>query len=214
VTILALDASTARATVAVIRSHLIAEVAEVGEVGEVVAEVTVAERSEHVEPLMPAVLALLESVSVQLSDLSAIVCGAGPGGFTGLRTAASIAKGLAMGLGIPLYAVPSLPLIVAEQSRPPGRYLAVLDAGRGDRFASLMNWPSAEGAGYILAPAAQVAALAAESHSTIVGPETGVWPHARGVIHLAWGPPVDLASWEPDYGRSSAAEDRRRGATR
>jgi len=77
-----------------------------------------------------------------------------------------------------------------------------------------MNWPSAEGAGYILAPAAQVAALAAESHSTIVGPETGVWPHARGVIHLAWGPPVDLASWEPDYGRSSAAEDRRRGATR
>jgi tRNA threonylcarbamoyladenosine biosynthesis protein TsaB len=202
VTVLALDASTARATVAVIRSAT------------VVAEVTVAERSEHVEPLLPAVLALLASVSVPLSELTAIVCGAGPGTFTGLRTAASIAKGLAMGREIPLFAVASLPLIVAAQSRPPGRYLAVLDAGRGDRFASLMNWPSAEGAGYILAPAAQVAALAAESHSTIVGPETGVWPHARGVIHLAWGTPVDLASWEPDYGRSSAAEDRRRGATR
>jgi tRNA threonylcarbamoyladenosine biosynthesis protein TsaB len=205
VTVLALDASTARATVAVIRSATVAEV---------VAEVTVAERSEHVEPLLPAALALLASVSVPLSDLTAIVCGAGPGTFTGLRTAASIAKGMAMGLEIPLFAVASLPLIVAAQSRQPGRYLAVLDAGRGDRFASLMNWPSAEGAGYILAPAAQVAALAAEAHATIVGPETGVWPHARGVIHLDWGTPVDLASWEPDYGRSSAAEDRRRGATR
>jgi tRNA threonylcarbamoyladenosine biosynthesis protein TsaB len=205
VTVLALDASTARATVAVIRSAT---------VGEVVAEVTVSERSEHVEPLLPAALALLASVSVPLSDLTAIVCGAGPGTFTGLRTAASIAKGMAMGLEIPLFAVASLPLIVAAQSRQPGRYLAVLDAGRGDRFASLMNWPSAEGAGYILAPAAQVAALAAEAHATIVGPETGVWPHARGVIHLDWGTPVDLASWEPDYGRSSAAEDRRRGATR
>jgi tRNA threonylcarbamoyladenosine biosynthesis protein TsaB len=205
VTVLALDASTARATVAVIRSATVAEV---------VAEVTVAERSEHVEPLLPAALALLASVSVRLSDLTAIVCGAGPGTFTGLRTAASIAKGMAMGLEIPLFAVASLPLIVAAQSRQPGRYLAVLDAGRGDHFASLMNWPSAEGAGYILAPAAQVAALAAEAHATIVGPETGDWPHARGVIHLDWGTPVDLASWEPDYGRSSAAEDRRRGATR
>jgi tRNA threonylcarbamoyladenosine biosynthesis protein TsaB len=208
VTVLALDASTARATVAVLRSDAVAEV---------VAEVTVAERSAHVEPLLPAALALLASISVPLSALTAIVCGAGPGTFTGLRTAASIAKGLAMGLEIPLYAVPSLPLIVSGLAE--GRYMAVLDAGRGDRFASLMNWPSAEGAGYVLAPAADVAARAAESHAAVVGPETGVWPHARGVIHLDWGPPVDLASWEPDYGRNSAAEDRRRagaapGATR
>jgi len=200
VTTLALDASTSRATVAVVRSRA------------VVAETTVAERSEHVEPLLPAVLALLASVSVALPDLRAIVCGAGPGTFTGLRTAASIAKGLAMGLSIPLYAVPSLRLLLSGLAA--GRYVPVLDAGRGDRFASLINWPSAEGAGYILAPAADIAALAAESHATIVGPETGVWPHVRGVIHLDWGAPVDLASWEPDYGRSSAAEDRRRaGAT-
>ena len=207
-TVLALDASTARATVAVIRSGPVAKAGKVARVGEVVAEVTVAERSEHVEPLLPAALALLASVSVPLSDLTAIVCGAGPGTFTGLRTAASIAKGLSMGLAIPLHAVPSLPLILADLSR--GRYMAVLDAGRGDRFAALLDWPSAEGAGYILAPAAEVAALATESHAKMVGPETDVWPHARGVIHLDWGAPVDLASWEPDYGRRSAAEDRRR----
>jgi len=125
VTVLALDASTARATVAVIWPGSSAVIAKVA------AEATVAERSEHVEPLLPAALALLASVSVPLSELTAIVCGAGPGTFTGLRTAASIAKGLAMGLEIPLYAVPSLSLIPAGLAD--GRYLAVLDAGRGDR---------------------------------------------------------------------------------
>jgi tRNA A37 threonylcarbamoyladenosine modification protein TsaB len=127
-----------------------------------------------------------------------------------LRTAASIAKGLAMGLSIPLHAVPSLPLIVAALFPAPGRYVAVLDAGRGDRFAAVIGWPRAEGGGYVLVPAAAVPALAAESGATVVGPETGAWPHARGVIHLDWGSPVDLAAWEPDYGRESAAEDRRR----
>jgi tRNA threonylcarbamoyl adenosine modification protein YeaZ len=199
VTVLAFDASTARATVAVIQSRI------------VVAEAEVAARSEHAEPLLPTILSLLDAQSLSLHDLSAIVCGAGPGGFTGLRTAASIAKGLAMGLSVPLHAVPSLPLIVAGLPSPaPGRYLAVLDAGRGDRFAALMHWPRAEGAGHVLVPAAEVGASAAESSATILGPETGSWPRARGVIHLDWGSPVDLAAWEPDYGRESAAEDRRR----
>lgn len=201
-TVLALDASTARATVAVVSR-------EWG----VSAEADVAPRSEHAEPLLPTILSLLDATGLSVHDLSAIVCGAGPGTFTGLRTAASIAKGLAMGLAIPLYAVPSLPLIVAALPAPaPGRYLAVLDAGRGDRFAASITWPRAEGAGYVLAPANEIAPMAANSGSTIVGPETGHWPHARGVVHLDWGHPVDLARWEPDYGRESAAEDRRRAA--
>lgn len=194
--VLVLDASTARATVAIIRSDAVA------------AETTVAERSEHVEPLLPAALQLLTSISVPLSDLTAIICGAGPGTFTGVRTAASIAKGLAMGLSIPLYAIPSLPLILADL--PSGRYLATLDAGRGDAFATLIQWPGAQGAGYILVPAAKLEALAAESGARIVGPSTGHWPHAKGAARLDCGDPVDLASWEPDYGRNSAAEDRRR----
>jgi tRNA threonylcarbamoyl adenosine modification protein YeaZ len=198
VTVLALDASTARATVAALRS------------GAVVAAAEVAERSEHVEPLLPAALALLASASLSLADLTAIVCGAGPGGFTGLRTAASIAKGLAMGLSVPLHAVPSLPLIATDL--PAGRYLAVLDAGRGDRFVALIDWPNAEGVGYRLVPATQVASIAAELGATVVGPETGQWPHVRGAAGLNWGDPVDLASWEPDYGRDSAAQDRRRAA--
>jgi tRNA threonylcarbamoyl adenosine modification protein YeaZ len=188
--VLALDASTVRATLAIVESRA------------VVATADVAERSEHVEPLLPAMLRLLDTASLSLDDLTAIVCGAGPGVFTGLRTAASVAKGLAMGLSIPLYAVPSLSLILAEC--PPGHYVAVLDAGRGDRFVSSPN-------GYSLVPATDLADLGA----TLVGPQTGAWPHARAVVRLDWGAPVDLASWEPDYGRDSAAVERRRaGATR
>jgi tRNA threonylcarbamoyladenosine biosynthesis protein TsaB len=196
VTVLAFDASTARATVAVLRS------------GAVVAATEVAVRSEHVEPLLPAALALIAP-----ADVSAIVCGAGPGSFTGLRTAASIAKGLAMGLSKPLFAVPSLPLILADL--PAGRYLATLDAGRGDAFAALIDWPCAEesGAGYILVPASKLEAIARESGAQVVGPQTGHWPHIKGAADLGWGHPVDLATWEPDYGRDSAAEDRRRAAS-
>jgi tRNA threonylcarbamoyl adenosine modification protein YeaZ len=182
--VLALDASTARATLAVVQSRA------------VIGSADVAARSEHVEPLLPAILAFLDSLSLPLSGLAAMVCGAGPGGFTGLRTAASIAKGLAMGLSIPLYAVSSLSLILA--GLPPGRYAAVLDAGRGDRFVS-----SLDGTSYSLLPASEV-------KGPIAGPETGVWPRASNVVDLDWGTPVDLASWEPDYGRHSAAEERRR----
>ena len=201
-TALALDASTARASVAVIRPQ-----GDKGN-GRVIAQAEVSERSEHVEPLLPAALALLASISVPLSDLSAIVCGAGPGSFTGLRTAASIAKGLAMGLSIPLYAVPSLPLLLSDL--PPGRYVATLDAGRGDRFVAVIDWPSAQGFAHRLVPASQVASIASEARAMVVGPAMGRWPQAQVAARLDWGEPVDLASWEPDYGRDSAAQDRRR----
>ena len=45
-------------------------------------------------------------------DPNRIVCGAGPGSFTSLRIAGSIAKGIAGGANRPLYAVPSMALMV------------------------------------------------------------------------------------------------------
>ena len=82
--------------------------------------------------LLPAVLAQLAERQMQPADLQAIAFGCGPGAFTGLRTAVSVAQGLAFGIGCPVLAICSL-LIVAEDARqhagvPPGETFAILVA--------------------------------------------------------------------------------------
>lgn len=66
--------------------------------------------------LLPRVQAMLRAHALQVADLDAIAFGAGPGAFTGLRTACSVAQGLAFGAGRPVLPVDSL-LIVAEDVR-------------------------------------------------------------------------------------------------
>ncbi len=94
--------------------------------------------------LIPAILALLAQAGMRLPQLDAIVFGAGPGSFTGLRTACSVAQGLAFGLGLPVLPVNSL-LALAEQARHQygvQRVLAVLDARMGEVYAQGYDFES------------------------------------------------------------------------
>jgi tRNA threonylcarbamoyladenosine biosynthesis protein TsaB len=202
---LALDAATYAGSVAVLRGD------------HVVAERDVVMRGEREERMMPAVADALASAEAKPGDLSRIVCGAGPGSFTSLRIAASIAKGLASGLGIPLFEVPSLALIVAGNALPAGRYLAVLDAMRGDAYVAGYEWDApgiTEIAPFALVARGAVDAMALALGARLAGPaESPVTPpNARGVAHLgAWlaaAAPADLASWEPRYGRVAEAQAR------
>jgi len=66
--------------------------------------------------LIAAVMDLLRQADLRLQDLDAICFGSGPGSFTGLRTACSVAQGLAYGAGVSVLAVPSL-LALAQSAR-------------------------------------------------------------------------------------------------
>lgn len=187
--------------------------------GRLVGERTVAMRGREHEALMPAVAALLEEAGVAPSALERVVCGAGPGSFTSLRIAGGIAKGIALAAGVPLVPVSSLALLIASAERlPAGRYLAALDAMRGEFYVQPYEVSATgeirEAGSVSLVAGAELERAAADAGAVVVGPsrpapfENG--PHARGAAHItnlieASGA-ADLASWEPAYGRLAEAQ--------
>jgi len=206
---LALDASTYVGTVAVLHDRAL------------VAEGEAVMRGEQEERLMPAVVATLGEAGCSVRDVTRVICGAGPGSFTSLRIAGAIAKGIVMGNGERadgLFAVSSLALIVAGRSAQlePGRWLALLDAMRGERYAALYEVGALgsvreiERLGRIRD--GDVARECARLGARAIGPREMVEaaPHARGAAVLldeilAHGR-VSLDTWEPDYGRLAEAQ--------
>jgi len=189
--------------------------------GRVVAESAVAMKGLHDERLMPAVADVLDEAGLTTDAIDRIVCGAGPGSFTSLRIAGAIAKGIATGAHRPLFSVPSMALIVGGPDVPEGRYLAAIDALRGECYVSLYD-RDASGRTDELEPArivhAEEVAHIAESYGAhVISPTRSpnsivARPRASAVVHLermlAARGPVDVASWEPSYLRLAEAQVR------
>ena len=95
--------------------------------------------------LLPLIQQLLGEAGLALAELDAIVFGRGPGSFTGLRTACSVAQGLAFGADVPLLPVDTL-LAVAEEARHAfgaQQVVAVLDARMDQLYAARYDFSAA-----------------------------------------------------------------------
>jgi tRNA threonylcarbamoyladenosine biosynthesis protein TsaB len=123
--LLALDTSTSTASVAVFDGE------------RVLSETTWLAGREHSTRVLVEVEIALERIGRVPEDVTGLVVACGPGSFTGVRVALSVAKGIAAGLGIPVWGVNSLDVVAfaAEPAELPVR--AVLEAGRG-RFATAL----------------------------------------------------------------------------
>ncbi|MEY2859932.1 MAG: hypothetical protein RL392_390 [Pseudomonadota bacterium] len=96
--------------------------------------------------LIAGVMNLLNQAGLALTDLDFIAFGAGPGSFTGLRTACSVAQGLAFGADVPVLPIDTL-LAVAEEARYTAcananalRLTALLDARMDEMYCATYDF--------------------------------------------------------------------------
>ncbi|WP_444994010.1 tRNA (adenosine(37)-N6)-threonylcarbamoyltransferase complex dimerization subunit type 1 TsaB [Aliikangiella sp. IMCC44359] len=93
--LLSIDASTEACSVALLNGEQVTE------------RYQIAPR-EHAQLLLPMVDSLLSESGIVLSQLDAIACNVGPGAFTGIRIAVSVAQGLSFAADLPAIAISSL----------------------------------------------------------------------------------------------------------
>jgi tRNA threonylcarbamoyladenosine biosynthesis protein TsaB len=101
--------------------------------------------------LIPTVLQLLREAGTTVQALDAIAFGCGPGAFTGLRTACSVAQGLALGAGKPVLPISTL-WTVAEDARAGARpndeadhrVWALMDARMNEIYAAQYQYQAGE----------------------------------------------------------------------
>lgn len=84
----------------------------------------------HAKKMLTSIDLILERNNVQKNQLSAIVFGKGPGGFTGVRIAVSVAQGIAHALQIPAIGVSTLAALAlqAHQISGASHILSAIDA--------------------------------------------------------------------------------------
>lgn len=99
----------------------------------VLAERVSVDARAHGELLTPHILDAATDAGVALRDIEAIVCGSGPGPYTGLRAGMVTAASLAHGLGIPAYPVCSLDAIAMDTAAAEP-FAVVTDARRKEVY--------------------------------------------------------------------------------
>lgn len=103
--------------------------------------------------LLPQARRLLAEAGIATGALQAVAFGAGPGAFTGLRTACAAAQGLAFGLGCPVLPLDSLALVAEDTPWRDGPVWVAMDARMDEVYAAPYR-PRADGGWQPLRPPA------------------------------------------------------------
>jgi tRNA threonylcarbamoyladenosine biosynthesis protein TsaB len=122
-TIIAIETSTELASAALLHK------------GQVLARETSGAQT-HSQTILPMVQSLLADAGIALSRCDAVAFGAGPGSFTGVRTACGIAQGLAFGLDLPVAPIVTLEAMAQACMEQTGAndVISVLDARMGEVY--------------------------------------------------------------------------------
>ena len=174
--ILALDASTPVTTVALAEER------------GVLAEISAHSRGPFggaSEALLPAVHAALDLAGEELSAVGLVLCGVGPGTFTGIRISASTARALALGTGSALAKNSTLDALAAPALSCRPDVLAVLDARRGEVFAQRFSTDGPTGGIVCTKPGD----LSATGEPLVVG--DGAVRYRGSIERLGYVPPDD-----------------------
>lgn len=94
--------------------------------------------NNHSERLTDSLEQLLSEADVKLEQIKRILVGKGPGSYTGLRVAGTVAKVLAYAKRIELWTFSSLDLLLSSYLDQDGFYVVYMDARRGGAFAKVV----------------------------------------------------------------------------
>jgi tRNA threonylcarbamoyladenosine biosynthesis protein TsaB len=147
----------------------------------------VIERSEiaprrHAELVLPMADAVLAEAGITRRQLDVIAVGRGPGAFTGVRLAVSLAQGMALGLDLPVVPVSSLAALAWDAPDNGAPVLALIDARMGEVYAGTFRRDAARG----LVP---IASESVGPASGLTLPEAAAW----NVIGSGWDAYRDAA---------------------
>jgi tRNA threonylcarbamoyl adenosine modification protein YeaZ len=155
--------------------------------------------------LLPRLLAVLREQALDLGTVEAVAVGLGPGSFTGLRVGVALAKGLAVGLSVPIVGVGSLTSWLAAEPEAAGALVRsgaseAWALGRGDDEPTLVEFSSL-GAGVGERPLVAPRELADALGLTRAAPPDGAAAAiARlAAVRLVEGRADDLERLEPTY---------------
>ena len=208
--LLAIDTSTEVASVAVL-------------LGDKLLHEEQGSQKTHAQFILPMIDQLMHDSGLQMNQLDGIVFGCGPGSFTGLRIACSIAKGLAYAHDLDLIPVSSLSAVVwAARQETALPVLAVLDARMHELYwayyapEQLVAEERVNAASEIILPHEQPFVLAGVGIDTYwadfpaalkenISTQVSVHPNAAAMLQLARTKviqPVSAANAQPVYVRN------------